>query len=254
MRRLTPRMMAAAVLLVIALLGGTYYLTRRVLEPPKQHDPVSVVIADFENRTNDPAFDRTWSRCSSARWKARASSAPTTGAQSVESSARRPPSRLDEVAARELAREAGARRGPLRFTRPSRQRLRDFGQSDSSSDRNVIASARGRASSKEQVLEAATRLVDNGAQGARRRGIGVRADVRHGQPLGDVSGRGASLCGGAGSRLQRQVRGGAAKRVEGGRELDPKFGVGYQIMAVASRNKGKLQDAERYINKALQLS
>ena len=34
-------------------------------------------------------------------------------------------------------------------------------------------------------------------------------------------------------------------------ELDPKFGVGYQLLAVASRNLGKLQDAEKYINEAL---
>jgi Flp pilus assembly protein TadD len=34
-------------------------------------------------------------------------------------------------------------------------------------------------------------------------------------------------------------------------KLDPQFGVGYQLLAVASRNLGQLQDAERYINEAL---
>jgi eukaryotic-like serine/threonine-protein kinase len=34
--------------------------------------------------------------------------------------------------------------------------------------------------------------------------------------------------------------------------LDPNFGVGYQLLSVASRNVGRLQDADRYIREALQ--
>ena len=34
-------------------------------------------------------------------------------------------------------------------------------------------------------------------------------------------------------------------------ELDPKFGIGYQLVAVASRNLGMLQDAQKYIDEAL---
>jgi len=33
--------------------------------------------------------------------------------------------------------------------------------------------------------------------------------------------------------------------------LDPKFGIGYQVAAVASRNLGNLQDAQKYIDEAL---
>ncbi len=36
-------------------------------------------------------------------------------------------------------------------------------------------------------------------------------------------------------------------------ELDPKFGIGYQLLAVVSRNLGNLQDAEKYINEALSI-
>ena len=35
-------------------------------------------------------------------------------------------------------------------------------------------------------------------------------------------------------------------------ELDPKFGLGYQGLAVMSRNLGRLQDAEKYAGEALQ--
>ena len=57
-RRFTPRMIAASVLLVALLVTGTWWFTRTP-PPPKQHDPVSVVIADFRNGTNDPTFDNT---------------------------------------------------------------------------------------------------------------------------------------------------------------------------------------------------
>src|SRR5262249_40690335 len=58
-RRLTARLVAAVVTLVVALLVSTYVVTRRAVEPPKAHAPVSVVIADFDNRTNDPALNQT---------------------------------------------------------------------------------------------------------------------------------------------------------------------------------------------------
>ena len=36
------------------------------------------------------------------------------------------------------------------------------------------------------------------------------------------------------------------------KEVDPKFGVGYQLLAVQSRNLGQLAEADKYINEALQ--
>jgi serine/threonine protein kinase/tetratricopeptide (TPR) repeat protein len=56
-RRFTPRIAAAAVLLVAALVGGTYWFARGPAQPPKPPDPVSVLIADFANTTAEPVFD-----------------------------------------------------------------------------------------------------------------------------------------------------------------------------------------------------
>src|SRR5207302_4737951 len=55
-RRLTKPMMPIAAALVLLLLGGTYVTTRRLVTPPKAHEPVSVLIADFDNRSGDPVF------------------------------------------------------------------------------------------------------------------------------------------------------------------------------------------------------
>ena len=55
-RWFTPRVAAAAVLLVTALMGGTYWFARGPAQPPKPPDPVSVLIADFANNTQDAVF------------------------------------------------------------------------------------------------------------------------------------------------------------------------------------------------------
>ena len=57
-RRLTPRLMAAAAVLVVAMAGSTYFAGRRAAPvAPVQRDPVPVLIADFDNRSGDPVFD-----------------------------------------------------------------------------------------------------------------------------------------------------------------------------------------------------
>jgi eukaryotic-like serine/threonine-protein kinase len=57
--RVSRRVFAAAAIVVLATIGGTYIAGRRAAVPRAQHPPVSVVIADFANRTNDPVFNGT---------------------------------------------------------------------------------------------------------------------------------------------------------------------------------------------------
>ena len=52
------KMVSGIVALSLALIGGVWYYAR-TLVPPPPHEPVSVVIADFQNDTGDSAFDRT---------------------------------------------------------------------------------------------------------------------------------------------------------------------------------------------------
>jgi eukaryotic-like serine/threonine-protein kinase len=56
-RRLTKPMIAAAAMIVALLLGGTYLGTRQLLTPEAEHEPVSVLVADFENPGADPDFN-----------------------------------------------------------------------------------------------------------------------------------------------------------------------------------------------------
>ncbi len=54
-RRFTPAMMAAAGVILAAMIGGTWWLARG--NGPVDHQPVSVLIADFTNTSNDPVFN-----------------------------------------------------------------------------------------------------------------------------------------------------------------------------------------------------
>ena len=56
-RRLTRRQVAAAATAMVAMLAGTYYFARPT--PQIQHEPVSVLIADFANRSGDPRLNGT---------------------------------------------------------------------------------------------------------------------------------------------------------------------------------------------------
>jgi serine/threonine protein kinase/tetratricopeptide (TPR) repeat protein len=55
-RILTPKLMAAAAVFVTALLGGTWWLAS-LRGPAVEPDPMSVLIADFNNQTGDSSFD-----------------------------------------------------------------------------------------------------------------------------------------------------------------------------------------------------
>src|SRR5688572_21532866 len=106
-RRLTPRLIGATAAIVALLLTGTYFVTRQALAPPVVHDPLSVVIADFQNNTNDAAFDgvleptlkRALEGASFISAYDRNRLRTTVGV--------RPPERLDEVSAREIAVKQG---------------------------------------------------------------------------------------------------------------------------------------------------
>src|SRR5262245_29600865 len=102
--RLPYAIAAAAVLLTISV--GVWWYQRQFIPPPT-HDPVSVVIADFQYNTRDAAFDkpfgqtlkRTLEGASFITGFDRTRMRPTFGVA--------PPENFDEVAARQLAIKQG---------------------------------------------------------------------------------------------------------------------------------------------------
>src|SRR5688572_29498977 len=157
-RRLTPRLIGATAAIVALLLTGTYFVTRQALAPPVVHDPLSVVIADFQNNTNDAAFDgvleptlkRALEGASFITAYDRNRLRSTVGV--------RPPERLDETAAREIAVKQGLN---VIVAGSIDQQGSGFNlviKAVQAVTGNVIATSTRRASNKDDVLAATTRL------------------------------------------------------------------------------------------------
>ena len=53
---LTPRLMAATAALLVALVAGTWWVAS-LRTPPGESEPISVLVADFNNATGDASFD-----------------------------------------------------------------------------------------------------------------------------------------------------------------------------------------------------
>jgi len=248
-RRFTPRMIAAGVVLVASLVTATWWFTRTP-PPEKPHDPVTVVIADFENKTNDASFDHTLEPMLKLALEG-ASFVSAHDRTRMRAAFGIPiPEKLDEAAARQIAIKQAAAIVVSGSIDRKGSGYEVAVQATQPVTGNVVADARGFASSKDQVLATATKLATT---------------VR--KVLGDKTSESAQLFAmksitttsldalaqyATGVELQSKgkfedARQAFLKAVE----FDPKFGLGYQSLAAMSRNVGKLEDAEKYAKEAL---
>jgi eukaryotic-like serine/threonine-protein kinase len=243
------KIFAGVIALALALIGGSIWYAR-TLAPDVPHDQVSVVIADIQNLTGDPTFDRvlepTLKRVlEGASFISAYDHAGINGALGV-----RPPEKLDAAAASAIAAKQGL--GLVLSGTIDRQGS-GYGISISAAQvatGKVVATERSKASTKDQVVETTTKL----ATAVRR-------------ALGDDTSDSAKLFAmntlSAGSlEVVRQHAAGmealsnskyedALQSFSKAVELDRNFGMGYQGMAAAARNLGRLSDANKHIAEAL---
>ena len=240
---------AAGVALALVLVAAAWWYAWRSI-PSVPHDPVAVLIADFENRTNDPTFDGTLEPvlrivlegASFISAYDRTQIGPRLGVQ--------PPDQLDEPAARQLAVNQGL--GVVLSGSLDRQGS-GYGLSVRAVQAvtgSVIGSAQGTASDKDGVLTEATRLVTV-----------VREAL--GDDTSDSAQRFAMETLSATSLEVVRDYAAAAEAMSDGRfdealrsflkatERDPTFGLAYAGMAISSRNLGRQQDAEQYVKEAV---
>jgi tetratricopeptide (TPR) repeat protein len=247
-RRITRRMVAGVATLFVATLATTWWFARGPAVPV-QHDPVSVVIADFQNNTGDLTFDGvlepTLKRALEDASFINAYDRVGIGAVGV-----RPPDKLDEAAARDIALKQGlgvVLSGSLDL---QGNRYEISVKAIQSVTGNVITTAKGRASSKDQILAAATKLViavrkalgDDTSDSAQLFAVNTVSTSTQEVMRHYVAGREASANGNF-----EEARGHFLKAVD----VDPKFGLGYLNLSVMSTNLGNVQDAEKYVQKAV---
>ena len=240
---------AAGVALALTILSGAWCYAWRPI-PSVQHEPVSVLIADIQNSTNDPTFDRTLEPLLRIVLEGASFISAYDRTQVSRSLGVRPPEKLDERAALELAVKQGV--GVVLSGSVSRQgngyglSVRAFRAVTG----EVIASAEDSASSKDQIVAVAMELAtevrkalgDDTSDLAQRFAMetlsSTSLEAVHDYAMG-IEALSDSRHEDARRSFLRAV------------ERDPNFGVAYAAIAITSVTIGELQDAEKYLNEAL---
>jgi Flp pilus assembly protein TadD/predicted Ser/Thr protein kinase len=248
--RVSKRVLAATAVLVVAIIGGTYFIASRAAPVPVQHEPVSVLIADFQNGTGDAAFNGTLE----PMLKLALEGAGFISAYDRNGISRslgvKPPQNLDERAAQEIAVKQGL--GVVLSGSVERQGSR-FGVSVKAIQAvtgNVIASARDRASGKDQVLAVATKLA-----ASVREALGddtSEADQRFTmETLSATSLEVVRDYANAANAMSNSRFEEAFGHFASAAKKDPNFGLAHAGMAISSNNLGRQQDAAKYIKEAV---
>jgi len=248
-RRLTWRIGGAAARIVASLVGATYWLARGPAVPVV-HEPVSVLIADFQNGTGDATFDRALEPMMKLALEGAGFISAYDRAGIRRTLGVRPPDKLDERAALEIAVKQGV--GVVLSGSVDRQGSR-YGVSVKATQAvtgNVITSATERASSKDKVLGVATSLAarvrealgDDTSDSAKRFAMDTLSATSL-EVIREYAGAMEAL---SRSKFEEALQG-FSKAVA----LDPNFGLAHAGMAIASSNLDKQQDAEKYVKEAL---
>jgi serine/threonine protein kinase/tetratricopeptide (TPR) repeat protein len=240
---------AAAVALVLAIVAGAWWNVWRP-RPSVRHRSVSVLIADFQNDTDDPTFDRTLEPLLKIVLEGAGFVTAYDRTQVSRSLGVPPPEKLDERAALELAVKQGV--GVVLSGSLDRQGS-SYGvvvKATQAVTGKVITSAQGRPSNKDQVLGVATKLAtavrealgDDTSDSAQR----FAMETLSATSLEAVHDYAVAMEAVSNSRFD-EARRGFLKAVE----RDPKFGLAWAALGMTSRNLDKQQDAEKYVKEAV---
>lgn len=243
------RIMAAVVVLGVALLAGSWWYARTLI-PPAVHEPVSVLITDFQNATGDAAFDRTLEpmlkrALEGASFITAFDRSAISGTLGV-----RAPEKLDEQIGREIAVKQGVNVVMSGSVDRQGSGYRVSVKAVQTVSGDVITTANGRASNKEQILGVATNLV-SGVRTALGDDKTDSAQLYAMQTLSTTSLEVLRLFAAATEQSTNNKFEEAIQTLSKAVELDPKFGAGYLVLAANSRNLGRLQDSEKYLKEAL---
>jgi len=249
--RISGWTIAAASLVMALLFVAVYVVGRRgAPAPAAAHEPVSVLIADFQNTTGDPAFDRTLEPMLKLALEGAGfiSAYDRNGVR--RSLGVRPPEQMDEGAAQQIAVKQGV--GVVLSGAVSRDGDR-YALSMKATQvvtGGVLANATGSAASKDKVLDAAL-------------GLAVRVRTALGDETSESAQRFATQTFSATSlevvrayaagadALSRSRFDEALQNFSTAVSLDRNFGLGWAGMGIASSNLDKQQDAEHYIKEAV---
>ena len=248
-RRFTWGMGAAAAAAVVSLVVLTWWLSRSPAAPVS-HEPVSVMIADFENATGDPAFDRTLEPILKLALEGAGFISAYDRNAMRRSLGVAAPEKLDEQTATQIAVKQGLGVVVSGSVEQRGSRYEVSIKAAQAVTGNEIIRESERASSRDAVLGVATTLAasvrealgDDTSDSAQR----FAMETLSATSLEVVREYAAAM-----EALSRSRFEDARQRFSRAVTLDPNFGLAYAGLAIASRNLDKQQDAEKYVKEAL---
>jgi serine/threonine protein kinase/tetratricopeptide (TPR) repeat protein len=248
-KRLSRTTKAAMVAGVALLVGGTWYVSRGPAIP-EVHEPVAVVIADFQNQTGDPTFDGTLEPVMKLALEGAGFISAFDRVGINRTMGVRPPEVLDETAAVELAVKQGVGVVLSGALTKEGNRFRVAVKAAEAVSGTVIAEQTETASAKDAVLgvvaglagEVREALGDNESDTAQRFAMeslsATSLDVVRAYAQGMEA-------------LSRSEFEDAFKGFTQAVELDTNFGMGFAALGIVSQNLGRPQEAEKYIKEAM---
>lgn len=248
-RRVVGLGLTAVIVAGLAVASGAAVWYTRQAQPPAPHDPVSVMIADLQNNTGDPTFDRTLEPMLKRALEGAGfiTAYDRNGLRGLGVS---PRDNLDQAAAHEVAAQQGLGVVLSGAIDPQGRGYRVSLRATQTVAGTEIASEQASASNKDEVLDAATRLVtrvrtalgDDVSESAQQFAMASISATS----LDVVRSYAQAMAAQSGNRFD-EAREYALRAVE----LDPNFGIGYLILAVSSRNMGRLDENQKYVDLAL---
>jgi tetratricopeptide (TPR) repeat protein len=240
---------AALVILVAAVV--VLALRNRSAAPRSavEHGPVTVVLADFNNRTGDPVFDGALERAVKLELEG-AGFITAYDHSGVRGLGVKVPDKLDELAARQIAVNQGL--GVVLSGALDRQGdVYELSiKATQAVTGNVIQIAEEKASGKDKILFATTKLAiavrralgdtatDSALRFAMETITATSLEAIHEYALGMVE---------LSDGKQQDALNSFSKAVD----IDSNFGLGYGGMAIAAKNMGQQEEAEKFIQLAL---
>lgn len=251
-RRLTPRLMAASAVLVMAMLAGTYFLTRRAVELPKEHEPVSVLVANFQNQTGDPVFDGVLEQALGLGLEGASFITAYPQRDALRSAeAIKPGSHLDEQTARLVAVRDGVKLVILGTVAAAGSGYALSARVIDPTDGKILASEKAAAADKSAVLGEVGRMATSLRQDL---GETTAGSADTGEESFTASSLEAARAYVEGGELALAGKfGEAIVQYQDAVQRDPKFGRAYSGWAVAALLAGRPDEADRMYKKALTL-
>jgi len=244
---------ASVLVLVGVLMSGTvWYLGKRNTAAQKVHDPVSVLVADFQNNTSDSVFDGTLEPTFNLALEGASFINAYSRGDARKAAALLKPgvTSLDESLARLVAQREGVSAVVSGSISPERQGYKITARAVDSVTGNVISTQQISVQNKDDVLHSVEVLA------AKLRQVLGDSTPESAQMLQMATFSSSSLDASHEYALGRDLsdRGNyeeAAKYYQRAIELDPNMGRAYAALANLENNTGQTTDAAKYYDMAM---